>query len=186
MKTKSMLLGVFVLVAITQLAVPAKMILDQESILQNGKAFKFKVAPIDPTNPFRGKYITLYFDENRFKVIGDTLWAYNEPIFVELTVNENGFAKIKNVSKTMPQSGDFFKAKAQYYYRGDSTLMVDYPFHEYYMEESKAPEAERRYNETARDTTQRAYALVKVFQGEAALVDVLINDKSSKDLLEKK
>ena len=186
MKTKSLIFAGFVVVAIVQLAVPAKMMFDQETILQKGTAYKFKVAPIDPTNPFRGKYISLYFDENRVKVISDTLWAYNESIFVELTVDENGFAKIKNVSKTMPASGDFFKAKAQYYYRQDSTLMIDYPFKEYYMEESKAPEAERQYNGTARDTTQTAYALVKVFRGDVALADVLINGQSIKDLVRKK
>jgi uncharacterized membrane-anchored protein len=186
MKTKSMLLAVFVLVAIAQLAVPAKMILDQETILQKGKPFKFKVAPIDPTNPFRGKYITLYFDENRFKVTSDTVWNYDEPIYVELKVNENGFAIIEGVSKTSPQHGDFLEAKVQYYYRGDSIMMIDYPFSEYYMEESKAPEAERQYNESARDTTQVAYALVKVFRGNAALADVLINDKSIKDIVRKK
>jgi uncharacterized membrane-anchored protein len=186
MKTKTIILVAFFIVAVAQLLVPAKMIRDQENILQHGRAFKFRVAPIDPTNPFRGKYITLYFDENQFKVFGDTVWNYGEPIFVELITNKNGFAKIKAVSKTRPQDEDFVKAKARYYYSGDGTLTIDYPFSEYYMEESKAPEAEQRYNESARDTTQIAYALVKVFHGESALADVLINDKSIREIVRKK
>ena len=49
------LLSVFILVALVQLFVPAKMILDREDILDMGKEYKFKTEPIDPNDPFRGK-----------------------------------------------------------------------------------------------------------------------------------
>ena len=56
----------FVLVALAQLYVPAKMIWDQEDVLKNGSEYKFKTDPVDPNDPFRGKYITLSFDNNTF------------------------------------------------------------------------------------------------------------------------
>lgn len=54
MTNKKTLLSVFILVAIVQLYVPAKMILDREDILDTGKEYKFKTEPIDPNDPFRG------------------------------------------------------------------------------------------------------------------------------------
>jgi len=51
-----LLFGVMVLL---QWFVPSKMIWNQEDILTNGELYKFECKPIDPYDPFRGKYITL-------------------------------------------------------------------------------------------------------------------------------
>jgi len=45
---------IFALVALAQLYVPAKMVWNQESILEEGTEYKFKTAPVDPNDPFRG------------------------------------------------------------------------------------------------------------------------------------
>ena len=58
---------------------------------------------------------------------------------------------------------------------GDNRLTVDFPFDRYYMEESKAIEAERTYRESQLDTNQVAYALVSIKDGESVLKDVLID-----------
>ncbi|MBD3630845.1 GDYXXLXY domain-containing protein [Cyclobacterium sp.] len=60
MANKKIVLPVFVLIALLQLYLPAKMILDREDILHKGKEYKFKTQPIDPNDPFRGKFIALY------------------------------------------------------------------------------------------------------------------------------
>ncbi len=62
-------------------------------------------------------------------------------------------------------------------------MEIEYPFDRFYLEESKAPEAERAYWEANRDTTQVAYALVAVKNGHAALKDVMINNKSVIDVV---
>lgn len=68
MKNKKILFILFITVVIAQLFIPVKIILNKEDILKTGTAFKFKTAPIDPTDPFRGEYIILNFDENEFKI----------------------------------------------------------------------------------------------------------------------
>lgn len=50
---RKILLSVFILVAVMQLYVPGKMIFDNEDILETGIEYKFKTAPIDPSDPFR-------------------------------------------------------------------------------------------------------------------------------------
>ena len=50
MKPRSIRLSIFVLLALVQLYVPARMILQQEAILRTGRTYQFKTAPIDPSD----------------------------------------------------------------------------------------------------------------------------------------
>lgn len=174
----------FIVVAIIQLAVPAKMILDKENILSLGVPYKFRTAPIDPYDPFRGKYITLNFDATQFDVAGDTAWRANDVVYVHLGNDSAGFAKIKDLTRQPPADDniDYVKARIQYAY--DNKVTIEYNFTRFYMEESKAPEAEVSYRSAQWDTAQVVYALVNVRKGEAALKDVKINDISIADLIE--
>ena len=51
------------------------------------------------------------------------------------------------------------------------------------MEETKAQAAEDMYRESIVDSTQVAYALVNIRNGEAVIRDVLINGTSVSDLV---
>lgn len=188
MNTKKLLITAFILVVLAQWFVPARMILDQETVLRSGKEYRFRTAPLDPSDPFRGKYITLNFRDDHFPVSKDEVWRSGENIYVLLTGDQEGFATIRSVSKEKPRTGtDFVKAKVRYMsYDRAKTLYIDYPFDRYYMEESKAPRAERLYNESRTDTTRKAYALVRVLGSKAVLEDVLINGVSIKALAEKR
>ena len=74
------LLGVFVLVALMQLFVPANMIWSREKVLNEGKIYKFKTAPIDPNDPFRGKYISLNFEQNAIEVNNADDWMIQQEV----------------------------------------------------------------------------------------------------------
>lgn len=185
MNNRKLILAAFILVALAQLYVPAKMILDRESVLANGIDFKFKTAPIDPNDPFRGKYISLQYESNVIEIQNEEDWRGGEDIYVILANDSNGFAKIESLSKTKPSDEvSFVKAKVSYVSdNGSQQLTVSYPFDRFYMEESKALEAEQVYRESVPDTNQVAYALVKIKNGEAVLKDVLINDISIRDVV---
>jgi uncharacterized membrane-anchored protein len=176
MNSKKIILIVFVLVALVQIYVPAKIILDRAIVLSSGKEFKFKTAPIDPSDPFRGKYINLTFNENTVEIQNKENWVHGETVFVLLSTDNNGFAKTKSVSKVRPVGDqDFLKVKVNYVAYDGSKLFVEYPFDRFYMEESKAYDAELTYNRTLRDTSQVTYALVNIKNGQSVLKDVLIN-----------
>lgn len=180
MNTKNKVLIVFILVSLVQLFIPAKMIFDREDVLATGKEFKFRTQPIDPNDPFRGKFVSLQFSENSILIQNQIDWLNNETVFVLLTISNDGFAKIQSVSKIKPlETVDFVKAKVDYIQNSDSTrLFIEYPFTRFYMEESKAPMAELVYNETVVDTNIVTYGLVSIKDGEAVLKDVLINETS--------
>lgn len=185
MANKKLLLIIFCIVAAVQLFVPAKMIFDSEDVIKTGKEFKFKTEPVDPNDPFRGKYITLRFEQNKIQQLVDTTWKERETVYVTLTHDSAGYAKIESISHFEPENtDDFVKCKVNYYNRyNESFVYLEYPFEKYYMEESKAPKAEIAYRESARDTAQNTYALVNVKHGDAVLRDVLINDVSIKTIV---
>jgi uncharacterized membrane-anchored protein len=174
---------IFVIVALVQLAVPAKMILDKENILSFGTPYKFRTAPVDPYDPFRGKYITLRFDANQFDVPNDTSWKSDDVVYVHLGKDSLGYAKIKDITRQPPADDniDFVKARIRYAY--DDKVTIEYSFNHFYMEESKAADAETTYRNSQFDTAQVVYALVNVRKGEAALKDVMINDMSIADIV---
>jgi len=170
--------------AVIQLAVPAKLILDKEHVLTMGTPYKFRTAPIDPSDPFRGKYITLSFDANEFEIPNDSSWKSDDVVYVHLGTDAEGFARITDITKQPPADGniDYVQAKIRYVY--DYKVTIEYSFNKYFMEESKAQDAENMYRSTNRDETQVVYALVNVKDGEAVLQDVMINEVSIKDLVE--
>lgn len=174
---------IFILVAAVQLYVPASMIMERENILTTGKEYKFKTAPVDPSDPFRGKYITLNYTANTVRVQDKDNWEGNETVYVLLSADKDGYAKIDGISKVKPAKGlDFVKAKVDYppY---DSTMVIEYPFKRYYMEESKAQGAETAYRESNVDSSHKTYALVKIKDGEAVLKDVMIDDISIREIV---
>ena len=185
MDNKRILLILFVLVALVQLFVPAKMIWNREDILKTGIELKFRTAPVDPTDPFRGKYITLDYHDNRININDASEWIRGNSIYVTLTKDSSGFSTIKSISKFRPTHEEtFIKAKVRSAYGGDlKYVIVDYPFDRFYMEESKAYDAEKMYQETQRDTSKTTYALVNVKEGDAVLKDVLINGTSIREIV---
>jgi uncharacterized membrane-anchored protein len=176
---------IFIVAAAMQLYVPANMILHREKILTKGKEYKFKTAPVDPNDPFRGKYIILNYSINNVKVEQKDGWQSSEPVYVMLSTDKDGYAKIDAVAKQQPAAGkDFVEAKIGYV-SYDSILTIDYPFNRFYMEEAKAPDAENVYREYNRDTTHKTYALVSIREGEAVLKDVMIDGVSIKEIVRK-
>lgn len=181
---KKIILLLFVVMCLVQWYVPAKMIADQETVLKEGKVYKFKTAPVDPADPFRGKYIVLSFEENRFGVSDYNKWLDVHDVYVSLR-DSAGFARIHNISVTEPQDTDYVKARVTYVTTYEPyTLWIEYPFDRFYLEESKASEAEKVYWESQRnDSTQATYAEVSIRNGDAALIDVKINDRSIVDIV---
>lgn len=187
MLSKNLIIPVFVLISLLQLVIPARMILNKEDILASGTAFSFRMVPVDPNDPFRGKYITLRFSDNTFDVAGDLKYYENDRVYVLFTTDADGFAQIKSVSKIKPdQERDYLKTTVAAVLPGKKTrLTLEYPFTRFYMQEFKAPEAERLVNEAMQDTSAVSYAVVNIKDGQSVLVDVMLNGISISEQLDK-
>jgi uncharacterized membrane-anchored protein len=177
---KHIFLG-FILVVVAQLFVPAKMIYDQERIIALGKEFKFKTRPIDPNDPFRGKYITLRFDIETHYSYKASEFKKGDDVYVLLRTDEFGMAAISDISKVKPGIElDYVVAQVNSVF--DQRITINYPFNRYYMEESKAQKAEDLYREASRDSSQSTYAIILVRKGNASINDVVLNGESIKEI----
>ncbi len=158
-----------------QLFVPAQMIYQQEDALVTGKSYKFKTQPIDPTDPFWGKYIVLNYEMDSFETDEEGWNDYSGNVFVYLKTDAEGFAAVKTVSKTLlDTSDDYIIAESKY--NDDRTINFDLPFNRFYMNENKAYDAEASVREAQIDTTKICYGLVFVKEGTAVLENVFIDE----------
>lgn len=175
----------FIGAAIAQLLVPMTMIFGQETVLKEGKVYKFKTEPVDPSDPYRGKYITLRYNINS-AITKDSVWEHKQDVYVYIKEDSLGFAELVEVSKAPTNSeNDYVIAKARRQYKNSKRVYFNLPFNRFYMEESKAKPAEDAYRMAQRDTVpNNTYALVYVKEGEAVLEDVLINEMSIADYAE--
>lgn len=176
------------MVVLIQLFIPSQMIFNQEIILKKGKVYKFKTLPVDPSDPFKGKYINLNYEIDSYET-NDSLWQQDEDIYVYLTKDSLGFAKIDTISRALisnRNNNDYIKTKAGWYSNYSNKLSIEFSFNRYYMEETKAYDAELAVRNRQRDSLpNNTYALVYVKDGEVVLDDVIIDNMSIKDYVEK-
>lgn len=177
---KKFIIPIFIALAFVQWWVPAQMIMGNESVLNNGISYKFLTEPVDPADPFRGKYISLNFKADEFIVPGNHAFTAGQEVYIGLAQDDSGYAKISWLSEKKPAAGsDYVKAIISHIdYDNKQKVHIAYPFNKYYMEEYRAPRAETVYRESNRDMKNRTYAMIKIFKGNAVIEDVLINDTS--------
>ena len=182
MKIKPLMLILFLLMVVAQLYVPASMIWSKEKVLNEGTLYKFLVRPVDPNDPFRGKYIVVNVEANHLEEHLGYKWEKDEEAYVALGTDEKGFAQPLYLSAQKPEGVHFVKVKIDY--ANNEKVIFKYPFDRFYMDEDKAYAAEQIYFESLRDTNQLTYALVMVNDGNAVLQDVQINGTSIADLVD--
>lgn len=176
----------FLILAIVQWGIFGQTIWKKDRVLKRGESYKFRTEPVDPSNPFKGKYISLNFSENTFKDSINRNLMSVDPVYVILEKDSQGFAHIKDLSVREPEATSSYVKAAVYFVSSENgmiTVHLNYPFKEFYMDEYKAPEAEMIYRESARDTTKSTYALVKIRKGDAVIENVFINEIPIGDLI---
>lgn len=184
MKSRKFILTLFAILAFIQLLAPAKMIYDKEQILKKGKAYNFLTRPLDPNDPFRGKYVDLRYKMNSFKT-ADSTWRNKHDVYVYLK-DSLGFAKIDTISdKKLTLTNDYIVATKNWYRDYDSVLLFKLPFNRFYMEESKAKPAEDLVRNSQRDSSKvdLTYAKVYIKNGKYVLEDLFVNNIPIKDAI---
>ncbi len=181
MKSIKLAILLFALLALVQLAVPAKMIFDSESVIENGTTYLFKLKPIDPNDPFRGKFMTLQFDADQFAVDSCEVFGRTNA-FIYLKNDAEGFAAIEAISyKHNRKDLDYIKSSVYCDSYGPvnqqkkPSIQVNYPFNRYYMNENDIKLAERKVRELSRDSTKTIYGEVMVQTGRARLLGLKSN-----------
>lgn len=160
----------FVLVALAQLAVPASLIWKREQTLRHGSVWKFRTAPVDPVDAFRGRYVALEFEAESQEISPPLTVESGQTVFVTLRVDAEGFAEIDQVLPAAPALDDFIAAHL-------AGKIVSLPFDKYWVTERDAPAAEAAYRAQSRREKRNAYVTVRVFRGDAALEQLYLDGR---------
>jgi uncharacterized membrane-anchored protein len=204
-------LVLFLAVVFCQLAVPAYLIWREEETLSGGQLFKFKTAPVDPVDAFRGRYVALQYDA----AVTDAPPGFDFPesyggersVFVQVETGADGFARVSRISNERPEAGAYFKAEAGRNWSSsekEHQVRLNFPFDAYYMEETEAPRAETVYrensprrhivnsistannpasNKTPTTPEHVTYAAVRILNGHASLEELYFDDLSAHEYL---
>jgi len=175
-----LLFGLFVCMVVAQIATPLSMILQREIVLKDGVLLKFKTAPVDPFDAFRGRYVALRMDQNTLPVPPGRLLHRGQTVYVPISVGADGFAVLATILTHRPTGMVYLECKVGHVINeGDlggarqgfksSTVRLDLPFDRYYMEEKAAPVAERIYRRRTAGGRREAYILVRVKDGMAVI-----------------
>jgi uncharacterized membrane-anchored protein len=171
----------FGLMVVAQIAASAQIVYKYEKTIASDNVYKFKTAPVDPSDPFRGKSITLDFEIDSFETTDDD-WDRYDTGYAYFSKDENGYAVLETLSKEIVTDSDFqyVEVEISNFYSGKVRFSL--PFDTYYMKETKAYSAETLYRDNNRNgKEQDIYAVVHIQDGTHVLTDVIINGVSIKD-----
>ncbi|HMJ68784.1 MAG TPA: GDYXXLXY domain-containing protein [Cyclobacteriaceae bacterium] len=185
----------FIFMVAAQWYAPLSIVYDSEKTVEEGAEYRFRTAPVDPSDPFRGKYITLNFEAATYfpTDTNEVNFDAGQTVYATILPDSLGFAKVIQIAAEPPVIGiDYITATFEYgnrrylYPDGElvpSSVVLEFPFQRLYVEESKASEAEKYYWTSRTDSTLVCYAVVKVLKGNTTLVDVMVNDRSLMDIV---
>ncbi|TDX52329.1 GDYXXLXY domain-containing protein [Orenia marismortui] len=169
----------FLIVVIIQLTVPASMIIKRELILRQGESFKFKTAPIDPYDPYRGRYVALDIREDYAPLPESRLnISRGDEIYAHLKKNQEGFAYFNKVTLEVPTEASYIKAKVTYINRKENKIYLDLPFERYYLDENIAPLVEKLYRKLNREENPNTYIKVRVKSGAAVIEELYLDNQA--------
>ena len=161
---------VFGLIALAQLAVPGSLIWKREQTLRRGSVWKFRTAPVDPVDAFRGRYVALDFEAESQEISPPLNVESGQTVFVTLRTDADGFTQIDQVLPTAPTLDDFISVQL-------AGKTVSLPFDKYWVTERDAPAAEAAYRTQSRRDKRNAYVTVRVFRGDAALEQLYLDNQ---------
>ena len=180
MNTRNLMIALFAIAVIAQLAVPGWMLAKHENVLRNGETYRFECRPVDPVDLLRGRFVALGFSEMQANGNPDLDHGIDE-LFVTFQTGEDGYAQVAAVFADPPEDASYLRI-GKYAWRplADGQIHIDLPFDRFYMDENVAPEAEaamRRRGGEARE----AYLEVRIMDGRAVPVELYIDGKPASD-----
>ena len=175
---KAMLYAAFIAAAAAQLAVPAWMIVQREITLRTGELCRLRVEPIDPYDPFHGRYITLNVATNPVPIQQGQHYQQGDKAFVILAEAEEGYHRLDRLVQTRPGEGPYMPATVLWVQEtGEgqvATARLRLPVDRFYMEERKAPLAERILWQNA-GGPQEVYVAARIRSGYTVIENVYVD-----------
>lgn len=169
--------GLFVMVALLQLAAPLYMAWHWEDVLQSGRVYYWQTAPVDPFDAFKGRYVDLWFRDATGPVGGGSPLKPGQTAYAAIREGADRFAYISEVGANKPDR-DYVRVRVNYV--EGNVAHVTLPFKRYYLPEDLAPAAENAYRTSA---GREATVAVRIKDGYGVIEELYIGDKTIYQLL---
>lgn len=169
-------LAALVVLAVVQIAVPLRMIARRQATLAEGELLRFRTAPVDPYDAFRGRYVALRMADDVVSAAARD-WAPGQRAFVPLETGPEGFARPAGLERRRPAGGPYVEVTVSPSPAGSREVRLRYPFDRYYLNERLAPAAEAAYRQHAGGEEHAAWVAVRVRDGFAVLEELYIGDR---------
>jgi uncharacterized membrane-anchored protein len=165
-----------------QLLVPVSMLLGREAILSRGHEVKVHARPIDPYDPFRGRYVIVNAAPHipaSVKLPSDL--SQGDTVYAALKT-EDGFARVTNVTTQPPEGSLYLEAT----FNGGANRQLAFNLDRYYMNEKMAPAAENLVREHLQraDAPAQVYVTLRVLDGDSVITGLFVDGIPIEDLLE--
>ncbi|HOC70096.1 MAG TPA: GDYXXLXY domain-containing protein [Candidatus Hydrogenedentes bacterium] len=168
---RTLIFMLFLALVLVQWIVPAGMILQRETVLEQGREYKFHVVPVDPYDAFRGRFVQIGITAGPVSLAKDEEIVSGKSGYVVFETDPEGFAVVKNVLLKRPEGEAYLKVGLRKERNGKVSII--WPFDRYYMEESAAPVAEKRYRE--RTGNADVYILARIHKGTGVITGLYLD-----------
>lgn len=178
-------LALFLAACAAQWVAASWKIVERELILRLGEVYRFKTAPVDPVDAFRGRYVAVRVEENTAPFEGPWDGPRGRWMYAEVAVGEDGWARFSKLHDRFRPGSPVVRTRLASFSDPDKKAVLNLPFDRFYMNERIAPEAERAYREHSRPGSQDAWLAVRVWRGRAAIEDLYLGDRPLAEALKK-
>lgn len=163
--------ALFTAVCALQIGAVGVAVARHEYTLARGTPMRFKLAPVDPIDPIRGRYVQLRFDAQTTNVPRPETSSLERSYFATLATDANGFAYVRELRRDRPSDGDYLVVRVNGY--GDEGVRIAFGFDRFYAEESAARRIEEGF--ARNPDPMRTYAVVRVRAGHGVIESLVVN-----------
>lgn len=172
-------LYIYIILSLVLATIIIQPVIQNSMTMQSGELFLFPTAPVDPYDPFRGKYVQLSFEQRSAPLdISETTPLKKSIVYGIISKKADGSAIISSIVYSRPSDLPYLaipiKKYQMYYSESSRTVEYSFPLDRFYMNEKLAPIAEQIYRENQRDSS-RALLAVRVKNGHGTIEDLLVD-----------
>ncbi len=187
----------FTVLAVLLMTIVIRPALHNQLTLTAGTLHKFDMRPVDPEDPFRGRYVALDFAQRSAPIRSDEdSLILPRKLFAVLTVDSIGFTQVDHLQREKPSDGEYVtvnvsRRNLRKKLPSSSKVNFDFPFIRFYMTEKLAPVAERIYRREVRQGERDSgnHLAVRILNGHAVIEELYLKgvpiSEASKDELNK-
>ncbi len=178
---KNIRLLLFFLLALVQFGVSGSMIVRRELTLRSGRQFRLRVAPVNPYDAFRGRYLQIRLDGDTMPYDRGGEIQPGETVYASLREDSEGFARLQGVSAARPVGDSYFEADVVRVSRDQ--VRLELPFDRYYVTEDLRLAADPSGRQQNERLVENGYVTVRIRSGYAVLEELYLEGKPAPEYL---